>query len=70
MSEDNPVRTAVNEWIRQEGNFDGVVDLGTTVRDKNATDDFAAGYYLDGRHPNVAGYGAMGKAVDLDLLRR
>jgi lysophospholipase L1-like esterase len=64
-------RQAVNAWIRQPGHFDSVVDFDAVVRDAERPErlnaDFDSGDHL---HPNVAGYQAMGDAVDLRLFAR
>jgi lysophospholipase L1-like esterase len=62
------VRTAVNDWIRTSGEFDEVIDLDAVIRDPNAVDNIAAMFNNDGLHPNIAGYEAMGNAVDLSLF--
>jgi lysophospholipase L1-like esterase len=64
----NAVRTAVNEWIRTSGAFDQVIDLDAVIRDPNAPDTIAAMFNNDGLHPSIAGYEAMGNAVDLSLF--
>jgi lysophospholipase L1-like esterase len=61
------VRNEVNDWIRTSGEFDGVIDLDKAV-DPNDTGAIAAQFNNDGLHPNVAGYEAMGNAVDLSLF--
>jgi lysophospholipase L1-like esterase len=63
------IRKAVNDWIRNGGAFDGVVDLEAAVRDPNHPDTFlAADDPGDHLHPNDAGYKAMGDAIDLKLF--
>lgn len=62
-------RAAVNEWIRNGGGFDGVVDFDTLVADPANPKHIAAAYDSgDHLHPNDAGYEAMANAVDLTLL--
>jgi lysophospholipase L1-like esterase len=62
-------RVAVNQWMRQSGEFDAVVDLDKAVADPNdptrMRTDYNAG---DGIHPNDAGYHAMAVAFDLGEL--
>lgn len=66
-----PVREAVNEWIRTSGAFDAVFDFDKVVRD--ATDpklirpDFNIRDHL---HPNDAGYKAMAESIDLSLFAK
>ena len=62
-------RQKVNEWIRNSGEFDAVIDFDKAVRNpdnpsviqENAHD----GDYL---HPNEYGYEIMGKAIDPKLF--
>jgi lysophospholipase L1-like esterase len=64
------VRTAVNNWIRTGGAFDGVVDFEAATRDaenpKKLRAEFDPGDHL---HPNDAGYQAMADAIDLGLFK-
>ncbi len=63
------MRTAVNDFIRNSGAFDGVVDFDAATRDPGhpvrLRAEFDSGDHL---HPNDAGYAAMADAVDLKLL--
>lgn len=63
-------RNRVNDWIREGGSADGVVDFDAAVRDPSDFDrlrpEYDSGNHL---HPNAAGYRAMADAVDLGLLR-
>lgn len=62
-------RQAVNDFIRNSGEFDGVVDFDAVVRDPSAPTTFRPVYDSgDGLHPSDAGYRAMGNAVPLGLL--
>lgn len=62
-------REAVNEWIRNGGGFDAVIDFDKLVADpanaKHIAAEFDSGDHL---HPNDAGYEAMAGSVDLTLL--
>lgn len=62
-------RTRVNEWIRNGGRFDAVVDFDEAVRDPERHErllpEYDTGDYL---HLNPKGYGAMAEAVDLTLF--
>lgn len=62
-------RQAVNAWIRESGELDGVIDFDAAVRDPGRParlrTDFDTGDHL---HLNEAGHRAMGEAVDLGLL--
>ena len=67
-------RLAVNEWMRTQATFDGIIDFDRLM---------SGGPVYDGRqslkpqfvcndnvHPNPAGYRAMGEFVDLALFNR
>jgi lysophospholipase L1-like esterase len=67
-------RLAVNEWMRTQAKFDGVIDFdrlmsGGPVYDgsQSLKPQFACN---DNVHPNPAGYRAMGEFVDLALFNR
>ena len=64
-----PVRQAVNTWIRSSGELDGVVDFDAAVRDPGRPSrlrpDYDEGDHL---HLNQAGHTALGQAVDLALF--
>jgi lysophospholipase L1-like esterase len=61
---DEPLRRAINDWIRKSGAFDGVVDFDAAVRDPARPDhlrpDYDSGDHL---HPNDRGYDAMAEAA-------
>jgi lysophospholipase L1-like esterase len=68
--EGDAVRQAVNDWIREPGHFDGVVDFDHAVADKADPQTMASAYDSgDKLHPGDAGYKAMAEAVDLALFR-
>jgi lysophospholipase L1-like esterase len=64
------VRHVVNQWIRTNAPFDGVIDFDRTVRNPTNADlidpPFNCG---DGIHPSPRGYYEMGKSVRLDLFK-
>jgi lysophospholipase L1-like esterase len=64
------VRQAVNKWIRESREFDGVIDFDAGMRDPKAPSklrkEFDPGDHL---HPNTAGYRAMGEMIDLGLFK-
>jgi lysophospholipase L1-like esterase len=61
------VRSTVNDWIRNSGAFDAVIELDKAV-DPDGNGTIAAQFNNDGLHPSTAGYQAMGEAVDLSLF--
>ena len=62
-------RQALNQWIRESGVFDAVVDFDQLLRDparpSRLLAQFDSGDHL---HPSDAGYRAMGQAIDLQQL--
>jgi lysophospholipase L1-like esterase len=64
-------RQAVNQWIREPGHFDAVIDFDAVVRDPRQPDrlrpDYDCGDHL---HPSPAGYKAMGESIPLTLFKR
>ncbi len=63
-------RQAVNKWIRDSGEFDGVIDFDAAVRDPKRPTQFREGYHSgDFLHPSAIGFKAMAEAVDLAALR-
>lgn len=62
-------RNTVNDWIRNSGNFDAVIDFDKAMRDPNDTlTILPTAHTGDFLHPNEAGYILMGEAVDLKLF--
>ena len=63
-------RDAVNEWIRNSGKFDAVIDFDKIMRNPydviTILPDMHDGDFL---HPNEAGYRRMGENVDLELFK-
>jgi lysophospholipase L1-like esterase len=63
------VREAVNNWIRNSGAYDAVVDLDRVFADPTDPLQMRAEYNSgDGVHPNDAGMRAIAVAIDLDTL--
>jgi lysophospholipase L1-like esterase len=63
------IRTAVNQWMRTSGAFDGVVDFDAALRDPADPTRLRYGYDSgDHIHPSDAGYAAMANAVPLAAL--
>lgn len=67
--ENEAKRQAVNAWIRNGKEFDGVVDFDAATRDPANPSKFLPAFDSgDHLHPNDAGYRAMGDAVPLSLF--
>src|SRR6058998_3239265 len=69
----NPVReehrVAFNNWIRDNGVLDGVVDFDKALRDPAHPTQMLPTYDCgDGLHPSDLGYCTMGDAIDLALF--
>jgi lysophospholipase L1-like esterase len=63
-------RQALNEWIRTEKFYDGVIDFDKATRDPADPKKFLEKYdSCDYLHPSDAGYKAMGDAIDLALFK-
>ena len=62
-------RQTVNDFIRNSGEFDGVIDFDLATRDPSNPRRFLPTYDSgDNLHPNDAGYQAMANAIDLSLF--
>lgn len=70
-AEGEKVRTALNDWIKTSGVFDGVIDFATPVADPSNPLVFAprddSGDHL---HPGDVGYKTMADSIDLNLITR
>jgi lysophospholipase L1-like esterase len=67
LSEAN--RLAVNEWIRNSGAYDAVVDFDLATSDPKQLARLLPAYDSgDHMHPSDAGYRAMAEAIDLSLF--
>jgi lysophospholipase L1-like esterase len=63
-------REAVNAWIRNTADADGVIDFDAAVRDPSDPLSMLTAYNSgDHLHPNDAGYAVMAGSIDLDLFR-
>jgi lysophospholipase L1-like esterase len=64
------VRQRVNTWLRQQSQFDGLIDVDGALRDPDHPARLLPAYDSgDHLHPGDAGYAASADAVDLSLLR-
>ena len=62
-------REVLNDWIREPGHFDGVIDFDKLTRDPANPKHIQAQYDKgDHLHPNPAGYKAMAELIDLKML--
>jgi len=62
-------RVAVNDWIRNSGAFDGVIDFDKVVQDPDSPNKILPSFDKgDNLHPNDAGYKAMAESIDLGVL--
>ena len=67
--EKEQIREAVNDWIRANKTADGLIDFDKLLEDPNNPKHINPAYNCgDNLHPNDAGYQAMAKSVDLNVL--
>jgi len=62
-------RQAVNDFIRNGGLFDGVIDFEKAVQDPANPARIREDFTTDHLHPNDEGYKAMAELIDLNLFR-
>ena len=67
-------RLQLNDWIRHQAAFDGLIDFDTLlqgpVNSKNNSISLPSQYgCFDGVHPNSAGYAVMSASIDLSLFQ-
>lgn len=62
-------RKTINEWIRNSGEFDAVIDFAKALQSpEDASTILSEAHSGDFLHPNENGYKMMGEAVDLGLF--
>lgn len=61
-------RKDVNNWIRTDPSFDGVLDFDNVLRNPSDQAKLQQQYSNDWLHPNGAGYKFLGESIDLDLF--
>ncbi len=66
--EGEAVRQQVNAFIRNSGEFDGVIDFEKAIQDPANPQRIIPAFTEDHLHPNNAGYKAMADAVDMSLF--
>ncbi len=64
------IRNEVNDWIRGDAPFDGVLDFDAVVRAPSNHDLILPAFNCDDIHPTPRGYYEMGRSVPLDLFKR
>ena len=63
-------RKKVNDWIRNSGRFDAVIDFSKVMEDPNNPDVILdTAHDGDHLHPNELGYQMMGGAIDIKLFK-
>jgi len=67
-AEGESVRQEVNAFIRDGGEFDGVIDFESAVQDPANPSRIRPEFTEDKLHPNDAGYAAMAQIVELGLF--
>jgi lysophospholipase L1-like esterase len=65
---DETKRQAINQFIRESGDFDAVVDFAAVVSDPARPSRWRAGLSADSLHPNDAGAEVLADAIDLSLF--
>ena len=63
------VRQEVNEFIRNGGTFDGVIDFDRAIQDPANPSRILPALTEDNLHPNDMGYKLMADSIDLSLFR-
>lgn len=69
--EKDEIRIEINKWIRESGEYDGVIDFEAAVRDSAKPRIMKAEYDSgDHLHPGDVGYKAMAEFIDLSLFAK
>lgn len=66
--ERNARRHAINAWARGNTELDALIDFDAVTQDPDDRDFIYPPYDCDGIHPNVFGYAAMGRSIDLGVF--
>jgi lysophospholipase L1-like esterase len=66
---DESKRVAINQFIRESGAFDGVLDFAAAVSDPADPAHWRTGLSADSLHPTDAGAAVMADAIDLSLFQ-
>lgn len=68
-SEGESIRQTVNQWIRESGEFDAVLDFDAVLRDPTQPSQIAEGLHSgDFLHGNDAGYQRIADSIDLEIF--
>ncbi len=68
-TEGEKIRQAVNQWIRDSGEFDAVIDFDAVLRDPSQPSQVAEGLHSgDFLHGSDAGYQRIADSIDLGLF--
>lgn len=62
-------RNEVNEWIRNGGYYDGVIDFAKSMASPQDATSLISSFQNDHLHPDASGYKKMGESVDLNLFK-
>lgn len=62
-------RDSINNWIRNSGKFDAVIDFDKTMQDPENPGILFPELQADYLHPNENGYKKMGEFVDLNIFK-
>jgi len=61
-------RNTVNEWIRNSGLYDGIIDFDLIMRDPDDYSTLKRNLQDDYLHPNQDGHKTMGQSIDIKLF--
>lgn len=61
-------RNTVNDWIRNSGQFDAVIDFDKVMRSPDDSTRLVSTYQNDGLHPDADSYKKMGESIDVNLF--
>lgn len=63
-------RQTINKWIRESGEFDGVIDFDSIIRNPSDPTKMKEEYHCgDWLHPNPEGYRAMGEFAGKEFVK-
>jgi lysophospholipase L1-like esterase len=62
------IRNEVNDWIRNQANFDAILDFDAVIRDPANPNLTNLLFNCDGVHPNAFGHFVMGQSIALEIF--